>query len=332
MTAAKRSKILSNCAISRENYSMAGIGQKARLPPSLTRPVQALDATPDLASTSVPCSGLQVKETLGLGEAKAERAAERATGHPHHSHTGVGTTAERPGTGYTGGAAGGPGYTGAAVSGPASTLLPHCSEPSRCCLEQSRLLRLLVLKKYGVEQRRVEKHPPQTQAWGADWGANCPRTRPLASRPPLLPTPPLALRTHPSLPQGTEGTYGERAYGTEGYETRTATVDVPVVQQVVGGAVDALLRSCDFKLSLSCWKVLEQPAIPARSLARQQEGTCCLLPPAPITAHSLCRPPPPRPPPLRLRVARLQCAGKSSSPRQAIRSVEHGLACMYAGL
>ncbi|KAL4444890.1 hypothetical protein ABPG77_003940 [Micractinium sp. CCAP 211/92] len=85
-----------------------------------------------------------VKETLGLGEAKAERAAERATGHPHHSHTGVGTTAERPGTGYTGGAAGGPGYTGAA---------------------------------------------------------------------------------------DTEGTYGERAYGTEGYETRTATVDVPVVQQ-----------------------------------------------------------------------------------------------------
>ncbi|KAL4448095.1 hypothetical protein ABPG75_005314 [Micractinium tetrahymenae] len=91
---------------------------------------------------SAPCDTLQVKETLGLGEAKAERAAERTTGHPHHAHTGVGTTAERPG--YTSGVAGGPAYAGTA---------------------------------------------------------------------------------------GTEGAYGERGYGAEGYETRTATVDVPVVQK-----------------------------------------------------------------------------------------------------
>lgn len=64
-----------------------------------------------------PPGTLQVKETLGLGEAKAERAAERTTGHPHHKHTGVGTTAERPGTEYTGGVAGGQAYTGTAVSG-----------------------------------------------------------------------------------------------------------------------------------------------------------------------------------------------------------------------
>lgn len=90
---------------------------EGELSPSYASPWQALCRSCGPSTLSLnPRSALQVKETLGLGEAKAERAAERTTGHPHHSHMGVGTSAERPATGYTGGVAGGPAYAGTAVS------------------------------------------------------------------------------------------------------------------------------------------------------------------------------------------------------------------------